>query len=86
MSRNICPRVASEYHQLKRIIAIVEVLGVVLPLFVNVITALLQVIRAVAGDVATLVKAVLRPVLETVGEILIGPASSWPASKDRSDS
>ena len=73
MSRNICLRVASsEDHQLKRLIAIVEALGVVLPLLVNVIIALLQIIGAVVGDVAILVKAVLSPVLETVGEILIG--------------
>ena len=73
MSRNICPRVASpEDHQIKRITAIVKVLGVVLPLLINVIIAPLQVIRAVVGDVATLVKAVLSPVLETIGETLIG--------------
>ena len=60
-----------EDRQLKRIIAIVEVLDVVLPLLVNVIIVLLQVIKAVVGDVATLVKAVLSPVLETVGEVLI---------------
>jgi len=70
VSRNICPRVASsEDHQLKRIIAIVEVLGVILLLLVNVIIALIQVIGAVVGDVAILVKTV---VLEIVGEIFIG--------------
>lgn len=65
-----CPRVAaSEDHQPQRIIAIVEVLGVVLPLLVNVI---IPFSKSSELSSATSVKAVLSSVLETVGEILIG--------------